>query len=50
MDSRAMKYLTALLLLAFVSGCVRLPPKTKQPEVRKVILVDINLQSHLKVS
>lgn len=45
MNSKIIRYLTVLLILPIASACVRVPPKQKKPEIKKVILVDYALES-----
>ena len=45
MNSRIITYVAVLLIAPIASGCVRMPPKQKKPEIKKVILVDYGLES-----
>jgi len=48
MNSKIISYLAVLLIIPLASGCVRVPPKQKKPEIKKVILVDHAIESPIR--
>ena len=48
MNSKIIRYLALLLIVPLATACVRVPPKPKKPQIKKVILVDYTTKSSVR--